>query len=62
MTITPINAIETKSQAVEFVASVLQFTPSLLSPDFQVAMSLSRRFDISAKDLLEYRRNLEKRS
>lgn len=49
---------ETKGEAVAFVWAVLSQRLALLSPDFQVVMDLSERFDIRARDLLEFRRAL----
>ena len=51
-----------KTEAVAFVAAVLRQKLALLSPDFQTAIELSERFDIRAKDLLEYRRELARNS
>ena len=47
---------ETKEQAVAFVSMVTAHTIALLSPDFHIAMELSRRFDISAVDVLTHRK------
>lgn len=48
----------TKSGAVAFVSAVLRNEPAFRSPDFQVAMDLSECFDIRAKDLLTYRKEI----
>jgi hypothetical protein len=54
---------QTKAEAVAFVAAVMRGSQlALLSPDFQVAMDLSERFDIRARDLLEYRRAIARRA
>jgi hypothetical protein len=47
---------ETKPEAVAFVSAVMKHKLVLLSPDFQTAVDLSERFDIRARDILEYRR------
>lgn len=51
-------SIQTKAEAVAFVSMALQLqiSVSLLSETFQDAMDLSRRFDISAQDVLQYRK------
>jgi hypothetical protein len=53
---------QTKAEAVAFVSAVLRSSFALLSPDFQLAMDLSERFDVRARDLLEYRKMLAKNS
>lgn len=47
---------QTKPEAVAFVSAVLRTPLALVSPDFQAAMDASERFDVRARDLLEYRR------
>ena len=46
----------TKDGAIAFVSAVMQSPLALTSPDFQVAIDLSERFDIRAGDILEYRK------
>lgn len=53
---------QTKDGAVAFVSAVLLNKLVLLSPDFQLAMDLSERFDVRARDLLEYRRTLVRKN
>ncbi len=48
----------TKPEAVAFVSAVMRTPHALLSPDFQVAMDLSMRFEISARDVLEFRKSV----
>jgi len=52
--------IQTKIEATAYVAAVLRSAPALVSPSFQAAMDLSRKFDISAQDLLKYRKEQAK--
>ena len=49
--------VETKEDAMAFVFAVMSSPRALRSPDFQVAMHLSERFRILAKDLLELRQD-----
>lgn len=53
--------IQIKAEAIVFVSAELRTAPSLFSPGFQIAMDLSRRFDISVLDVLQYRKELAKR-
>lgn len=48
--------VHNKAEAVAFVAAVMQNTPALLSPNFQLAMDVSRLYDVSTQDVLEFRR------
>lgn len=50
----------TKPEAIAFVSAILKAgVPQVLkSPDFDVAINLSNRFDITVADVLEYRRRL----
>lgn len=52
--------IQTKIEATAYVAAVLRSALALVSPSFQAAMDLSRKFDISAQDLLKYRKEQAK--
>lgn len=45
-----------KAEAVAFVSAVINTRLALVSPDFQVALDVSDRFDVRARDVLEYRR------
>ena len=47
---------QTKAEAVAFVSAVMKVPRALLSPDFQKAMDVARRFEVTAGDVLEYRR------
>lgn len=60
----PMNLIDihTKSEAVAFVAAVMQHPLALLSPNFETAMDASRAFDVSVKDVLEFRREKARRA
>lgn len=49
--------IETKEEAVMYVSATLRSPPALLSSTtFKAAMDLSRQFDVSAQDVLQYRK------
>jgi hypothetical protein len=50
--------IQTKAEAVSYVEGVLRASCELFSITFQFAMDLSRRFDISAQDVLQHRKDL----
>ena len=54
--------IHTKAEAVAFVAAVMQHNVALLSPNFQLAMEASRAFEVSAQDVLEFRREKARRA
>jgi hypothetical protein len=60
----PMNLIDihTKAEAVAFVAAVMQHNVALLSPNFQLAMEASRAFEVSAQDVLEFRREKARRA
>jgi len=45
-----------KAEAIAFVSAVMHTRLALMSPDFQVALDVSDRFDVSVRDVLEYRR------
>lgn len=47
---------QTKCDAVAFVSAVIRNGNAILSDDFVTAMDISRKFDVSAEDVLEYRR------
>lgn len=49
--------IETKEEAIMYVSATLRSPSALLSsPTFKAAMDLSRQFDVSAQDVLQYRK------
>lgn len=50
--------VQTKEEAVAIVAAALRVSLPMISLEFQVAMDLSRQFDISAQDVLQYRKGL----
>jgi hypothetical protein len=53
---------QTKADAVALVSAVLLNKLALFSPDFQLAMDLSERFDVRAQDLLEYRKTVARKN
>lgn len=53
--------IHNKEEAVALVAAVMQSSPALLSPTFQLAMAVSNDFDVRAADVLEFKREVERR-
>lgn len=53
--------IHTKPEAVAFVSAVMQSAPALLSPNFALAMDVSRLYDVSTQDVLEFRREKARR-
>jgi hypothetical protein len=48
--------VQTKEEAIDFVAMVMLTPLALMSPDFKLAMELSERFDITAQDVLMRRK------
>lgn len=52
------DEIQTKEDAIQFVSAVLSNSFAMMSPDFKEAMYFSGRFEITAKDLLEYRKTM----
>jgi hypothetical protein len=48
--------IKNKEEAVRFIARTLSNPIALLTPRFQIAIALSERFEVSVKDVLEYRK------
>lgn len=51
-----VDEIDTKDEAMRFIAVVLSSGVATLSPSFNIAVELSERFNISVKDMLEWRR------
>lgn len=47
---------KTKEEALPFIFAVMTAPFALFSPDFQIAVDLSERFNISVKDVLEFRK------
>ena len=54
--------IHTKAEAVAFVSAVMQNNLALLSSNFRTAMDASQAYDVSAQDVLMYRRERAKRA
>ena len=54
------NQINTREEAVAYVAAVMHSPPSLLSPVCAQAFELCERFELTARDLLTYRRERAK--
>ena len=48
--------VKDRSGAVAYVSWVLRIIPGVISKEFRNAMDLSRQYDISARDLLEFRK------
>lgn len=55
------KSFDSKADAVAFAVALLQVPQELLSPSFQIAMEACRRYDVSAQDLLEYKREKARR-
>lgn len=49
-------SIKTKPEAVAFVCAVLKSEAALSSPNFNTAVDVSRVFDITVQDVLDFRR------
>ena len=49
-------SIKTKPEAVAFVCAVLKSDAALSSPNFNTAVDVSRVFDITVQDVLDFRR------
>ena len=54
--------IKDKNEAVAFVCAVMQNNVTLLTPNFGLAMDVSKAFEISVADVLAFRREKARRA